>query len=224
MVLMERLKNFKDFLQKKLSLQQMQTNLEEISAFLANFNEKGIELPGQYVINDQEPLPEHTIFIQKFEPMIYRSGINSKKIAIKGSNSKIYAFVMNAIQSTNDYSKFCSEERVVQLKMIMNQIFSRQKETWRRGIKFYTPIKVVMHLIRINQDDLSFTNLQEVHDYLFSERGIDIDQAMMMQIRKVREIFETFGEGQEKKLQLINDEQIRRLNQETFDEMRTIYC
>jgi phosphatidylinositol kinase/protein kinase (PI-3 family) len=28
--------------------------------------------------------------------MIYRSGITSKKIAIKGSNSKIYAFVMTS--------------------------------------------------------------------------------------------------------------------------------
>lgn len=30
----------------------MQTNLEEISPFLANFNERGVELPGQYMIID----------------------------------------------------------------------------------------------------------------------------------------------------------------------------
>jgi hypothetical protein len=30
----------------------MQTNLEEISPYLANFNEKGVEIPSQYMVSD----------------------------------------------------------------------------------------------------------------------------------------------------------------------------
>ena len=34
---------------------------------------------------------------------------------------------MSYFQYVADFQKFCSEERILQLKMVMNQIFSRQK-------------------------------------------------------------------------------------------------
>ena len=93
--------------------------------------------------------------------------MTTKKIVIKGSNQKVYAFTINIIQGKEDYSKYCSEERVLQIKMIMNQVFKKHKETLRRGIKFYVPIKVLMFRSKMSQDDLQFANLQEIHDYLF---------------------------------------------------------
>jgi len=37
----------------------------------------------------------------------------------------------------------------------------------RRGIKFYIPNKSLMNRCKLTQDDLSFGNMQEIHDYLF---------------------------------------------------------
>ena len=51
--------------------------------------------------------------------------------------------------------------------MLMNSIFAKNKETVRRGIKFYVPIKVLMLRAKLSQDDLTFGSLQEIHDYLF---------------------------------------------------------
>lgn len=50
--IIKKLKNLKDFLHKKLSLQEQKTYLEQISPYLANFNEKGVELPGQFLVLD----------------------------------------------------------------------------------------------------------------------------------------------------------------------------
>lgn len=99
--------------------------------------------------------------------MIYRSGVTTKKLVIKGSNQKVYAFVINFVTSKDDYQKHCSDERVMQIKMLMNNIFAKNKETVRRGIKFYVPIKVLMLRAKLSQDDLTFGSLQEIHDYLF---------------------------------------------------------
>lgn len=45
-------------------------------------------------------------------------------------------------------------------------IFNKHKETMRRGVKFYVPIKLLMPGNKLIQDDLTFTDLQETHDYL----------------------------------------------------------
>ena len=63
------------------------------------------------------------------------------------------------IQGKDDYAKFASEERVLQIKMLFNQVFKKHKETLRRGVKFYVPIKVLMQRSKLTQDDLSFANL-----------------------------------------------------------------
>jgi len=46
LTMVERIKNFKDFIHKKLNLKILPTNLQDISPYLANFSVKGIELFG----------------------------------------------------------------------------------------------------------------------------------------------------------------------------------
>lgn len=86
--LVRRLKNLKDFVHKRISLQEPRSHLELISPFLANFNDKGVELPGQFMISESEPLPQNTVYIQMFEPQIYKGpgGLGNKRISIKCSN------------------------------------------------------------------------------------------------------------------------------------------
>jgi len=57
MAVVRRLKNLKDFIHKRITLTEAKTHLELISPILANFNDKGVELPGQFMISEMEPLP-----------------------------------------------------------------------------------------------------------------------------------------------------------------------
>lgn len=59
---------------------------------------------------------------------------------------------MNAVylkSNGKEYDNFCSEERVTQLKVISNMIFSKHKESMRRGIKFYAAPKILLPGIKL---------------------------------------------------------------------------
>ena len=82
------------------------------------------------------------------------------------------------IQTKEEYNKVFNEERLNQVKLMMNMIFKKHKETLRRGAKFYVPIKALMYRSKLVQDDFQFQTMQEIHDFLFHERGMDTDQAL----------------------------------------------
>jgi hypothetical protein len=46
-----------------------------------------------------EPLPEKAILIEKFEPAVFRSGIDQKKVHFKCNNGRIYAFIVTTTQT-----------------------------------------------------------------------------------------------------------------------------
>lgn len=173
-MLIRRLKNLKDFLHKRISLTEQRSFLELMSPLLANFNEKGVELPGQFMVSENEPLPQNTIYIQKFEHNLLKGNytiggaLMSKRITMVCSNQRKYSF--SVTQQTNfkdDFAKALSDDRVSQLKLIMNMIFRRHKETMKRGVKFYVPIKALLFRVKLVQDDSHFQSMQEIHDFLF---------------------------------------------------------
>jgi hypothetical protein len=55
----------------------------------------------------------------------------------------------NLILSKDDSDKAFKDERLNQIKLIMNQIFKKHKETMKRGAKFSVPIKAMMHRCKI---------------------------------------------------------------------------
>lgn len=64
-------------------------------------------------------------------------------------------------------------------------------------MKFYVPSKLIMYLSKLSQDDLTFQDFQETHDFLLQEKGVDPDVALLLQIRWVRRLLDRRGEGQE---------------------------
>jgi hypothetical protein len=58
-----------------------------------------------------------------------------------------------------EYIKFNSDERVVQLKVISNLIFLKNKESAKRGIKFYVAPKMLLGSAMLTQDDLTCIDL-----------------------------------------------------------------
>jgi hypothetical protein len=86
-----------------------------------------------------------------------------------------------------DYQKHMADERLNQVKILMNSHFRSHKDTVRRGVKFYVPIKALVFRAKLNQDDQQFQSLQEIYDFLLQERGIDPNQAFNIQVRKLEE-------------------------------------
>lgn len=81
-----RIKNLKDFLLSMINSKEQTTHLEELSPFLAHFSRRGIEIPGQHMLSEDEPLPQRTVYLDRFEPFVQRSGLTYRKIVFKGSN------------------------------------------------------------------------------------------------------------------------------------------
>ena len=95
--------------------------------------------------------------------------------------------------SKDDVHKMFNEERLNQVKIIMNMLFKKHKETARRSIKFYVPMRAIFNRLKIVQDDLAFQSMQEIQDFLFLERGMDTDQAFNIQLRKVDETLKSLN-------------------------------
>ena len=89
------LKNIKDYLLIQKNLKAQTQTLEEVFPALAALSVKGIELPDQYIIQSQEPLPEKIVTIVRFDSTVYRSGTNDKKIQLKCSNGKSLAYTFS---------------------------------------------------------------------------------------------------------------------------------
>lgn len=100
----------------------------------------------------------------------------------------------------------------------MNMVFQRHKETRRRGVKFYVPSRLIMYLSRLSQDALTFQDFQETHDFLLHEKGVDPDIALLLQIRRVRQLMESRPEA-ERSLATVTPAEARQLNQECYEEM-----
>ena len=100
--------------------------------------------------------------------------------------------------SSKEFKSQLQLERVTQLKVVSNMILKRHKESARRGIKFYAAPQVIScfkppksapvrnsqtnPFNRLVQDDKTFGDLQETHDYLLQECGLDPDMALLLQV------------------------------------------
>lgn len=67
-----------------------------------------MELPDQYIISAQEPLPEKVITIERFDQTVHRSGTMDKKIQFRCSNGKALAYTFSRTEqgSNMEYNKF----------------------------------------------------------------------------------------------------------------------
>ena len=74
----------------------------------------------------------------------------NKRITMVCSNQRKYSFSVNHMTNfKEDFNKVFAEDRVNQVKLIMNQIFRKHKETMKRGVKFYVPIKALLLRVKL---------------------------------------------------------------------------
>jgi hypothetical protein len=95
----------------------------------------------------------------------------------------------------------------------------KNKESARRGIKYYAAPQVLFASCKLVQDDITFGDLQETHDYLLQERGLDPDMALHLELQHVLDMFEKLPHDQ-REISAISEASIQLMNQACYNQMR----
>ncbi|XP_048334555.2 uncharacterized protein LOC107424364 isoform X2 [Ziziphus jujuba] len=162
--LTERLKHWKNVLQSNVEDRfPAVLKLEEESRVLRDFHVVDVEVPGQYFI-DQEIGPDHTVKLDRVGadiPIVRRHGSSFRRLTLIGSDGSQRHFIVQTSLTPNARS----DERILQLFRVMNQMFDKHKESRRRHICIHTPIIIpVWSQVRMVEDDLMYSTFLEVYE------------------------------------------------------------
>ncbi|KAM7263761.1 hypothetical protein ACFE04_001444 [Oxalis oulophora] len=154
--LTERLKHWKNILQSNVEDRfPAVLKLEEESRVLRDFHVVDVEIPGQY-FSDQEIAPDHTVKLDRVGadiPIVRRHGSSFRRLTLIGSDGSQRHFIVQTSLTPNARS----DERILQLFRVMNQMFDKNKESRRRHISIHTPIIIpVWSQVRMVEDDLMY--------------------------------------------------------------------
>ncbi|XVF18022.1 hypothetical protein REPUB_Repub10bG0175600 [Reevesia pubescens] len=162
--LTERLKHWKNILQSNVEDRfPAVLKLEEESRVLRDFHVVDVEIPGQY-FSDQEIAPDHTVKLDRVGadiPIVRRHGSSFRRLTLIGSDGSQRHFIVQTSLTPNARS----DERILQLFRVMNQMFDKHKESRRRHICIHTPIIIpVWSQVRMVEDDLMYNTFLEVYE------------------------------------------------------------
>lgn len=162
--LTERLKHWKNVLQGNVEDRfPAVLKLEDESRVLRDFHVVDVEVPGQY-FTDQEVAPDHTVKLDRVGaeiPIVRRHGSSFRRLTFMGSDGSQRHFIVQTSLTPNARS----DERILQLFRVMNQMFDKHKESRRRHICIHTPIIIpVWSQVRMVEDDLMYSTLLEVYE------------------------------------------------------------
>ncbi|XVE82488.1 hypothetical protein DITRI_Ditri16bG0008800 [Diplodiscus trichospermus] len=162
--LTERLKHWKNILQSNVEDRfPAVLKLEEESSILHDLHVVDLEIPGQY-FSDQEISPDHTVKLDQVGadiPIVRRHGSSFRRLTLIGSDGSQRHFIVQTSLTPNARS----DERILQLFRVMNQMFDKHKESRRRHICIHTPIIIpVWSQVRMVEDDLMYSTFLEVYE------------------------------------------------------------
>ncbi|KAK3007679.1 hypothetical protein RJ639_014816 [Escallonia herrerae] len=162
--LTERLKHWKNVLQSNVEDRfPAVLKLEEESRVLRDFHVVDVEVPGQY-FTDQEVAPDHTVKLDRVGadiPIVRRHGSSFRRLTLIGSDGSQRHFIVQTSLTPNARS----DERILQLFRVMNQMFGKHKESRRRHISIHTPIIIpVWSQVRMVEDDVMYSTFLEVYE------------------------------------------------------------
>jgi len=181
-----KLKKWRDFVYSKIATE---SNFKDIQSILNSkiystaFDD--LEIPGYFANKFVEPNSDNRIFISRIESEFNCKTINlsSKKLIIRGTNEKIYNFI---IQHSKP-SDFEQEHRLQQIMAIFNFCFIGNKDSYKRNIKFNLPSKYyISNNIRLIQEDNAQYNFSEIYEFSLQKRGYDPDVAYINYFEKVK--------------------------------------
>nr|KYP66863.1 Transformation/transcription domain-associated protein [Cajanus cajan] len=113
---------------------------------------------------DFEIAPDHTVKLDRVAadiPIVRRHGSSFRRLTLIGSDGSQRHFIVQTSLTPNARS----DERILQLFRVMNQMFEKHKESRRRHICIHTPIIIpVWSQVRMVEDDLMYSTFLEVYE------------------------------------------------------------
>ncbi|XP_010444949.1 PREDICTED: transformation/transcription domain-associated protein-like [Camelina sativa] len=139
-----------------------------------DFNVVDVEIPGQYFA-DQEVAPDHTVKLDRVGAdiqIVRRHGSSCRRLTLIGSDGSQKHFIVQTSLTPNARS----DERILQVFRVMNQMFDKHKESRRRHIGLHTPIIIpVWSQVRMVEDDLMYNTFLEVYENHCERNGRESD-------------------------------------------------
>ncbi|PON46354.1 Phosphatidylinositol 3-kinase, Vps34 type [Parasponia andersonii] len=112
----------------------------------------------------QEIAPDHTVKLDRVGADIAimpRHGSSFRRLTLIGSDGSQRHFIVQKSFAPSARS----DERILQLFRVLNQMFDKHKESRRRHIYFNTPINIpVWSQVRMVEDDLMYSTFLEVYE------------------------------------------------------------
>jgi transformation/transcription domain-associated protein len=146
--LLIRLQKWRRHLLKSTSFDNQKLLLENFSPYLARLGTHEIEIPGQYKAHEEPNLDRHVI-LQRVEPLMQvhrNNGSSKRRITIRGDNGLLYSFYVQYQIAHIIHS----DERLVQLYGILNNLFEYNTLARSRDAKFHAPVLVPLtHRLRL---------------------------------------------------------------------------
>lgn len=101
----------------------------------------------------QEIAPDHTVKLDRIGadiPIVRRHGSSFRRLTLIGSDGSQKHFIVQTSLTPNARS----DERILQLFRVMNQMFDKHKESRRRHINIHTPI-IIPVWSQVTRDNLT---------------------------------------------------------------------
>eukprot|EP00466_Bigelowiella_natans_P000476 jgi/Bigna1/33130/e_gw1.1.3.1 len=178
-ILLKKLKRWKAHLQYKVGERsQIYLRLEKLSPYLIRFQSYDIEIPGQY-LTDQEPQVDQNVVLHRFHPDVkvhHTHGFSHRRIGMRGNDGKRYSFLVQ--YSISHITR--SDERMMQVYVLFNRMMAKYKETRNRNLVFHVPLVVPLtHRLRLMQTNEAHISLEEVYEQSCAVRRVDPDQPLL---------------------------------------------
>ncbi|KAG6609753.1 Phosphatidylinositol kinase (PIK-L3) [Phytophthora cinnamomi] len=194
--IMNRLKRWKSLLQlrvKKVGKRNAgRLYLEQCSRHLMELSSSNMEVPGQYV-SDSEPIKDLHARIQHFEnsvDVLLRNGFTQRRVSMGGSDGRTYYFLVQYAMTHITRT----DERMMQMYLLLNRLLLRHKETKKRNTVFHVPKVIPLTpRVRLLEDNRDFVTLGEIYELDCQVESKDPDFPVELYRERVCEAYAAAG-------------------------------
>ncbi|RLN59051.1 hypothetical protein BBJ29_003112 [Phytophthora kernoviae] len=218
--IMNRLKRWKSLLQlrvKKVGKRNAgKLYLERCSRHLMELSSSNMEVPGQYV-SDSEPIKDLHARIQHFEStvdVLLRNGFTQRRVAMGGSDGRAYYFLVQYAMTHITRT----DERMMQMYLLLNRLLLRHKETKKRNTVFHVPKVIPLTpRVRLLEDNRDFVTLGEIYELDCQIENTDPDLPVELYRERVSEAYAAAGAVNDSTQQ--EDERVAQAKARAFHEI-----
>lgn len=222
--IMNRLKKWKSLLQlrvKKVGKRNAgKLYLEQCSRHLMELSSSNMEVPGQYV-SDSEPIKDLHARIQHFKStvdVLLRNGFTQRRVAMGGSDGRPYYFLVQYAMTHITRT----DERMMQMYLLLNRLLLRHKETKKRNLVFHVPKVIPLTpRVRLLEDNRDFVTLGDIYESDCQIEDKDPDFPVELYREHVSEAYALAEAANESSKQ--EEERVALAKAQAFDEICNVH-